>query len=554
MNKKVKFAALLIVLVLILNIIMPIKGVMADTVYVVTFQAEAGHTFSTDNSGNLMIDGDLVCLQNSNGVSVGEVNVQSATTDRPATASITVDSSIIGKLNYNTNKFTLYNTNGHVPHNMNDEFNSNVVFFVEDYNNNGSTADYEDIHVTATFNNTEGEIMINRERTPEGASYDGTLTQAGYTDSSKTNIINVNTSFGSAPVGTVTINGTQYNFNPDGYEVPGAASYTIVVEGDTTAVVPRTIIWTNPDFVPRDEDEEAWTSMFKIEHGYARAVEVYDADGYLIDPSQYTQPNEDEYGLKDGFGWISVIPGSRVVFEFVPEYGYQLTNISINEQPIGAAAEMNRFEFTMPNDSGNVHFAAEFTKTDDVVKSESDKVSGGSINLGKSLNGGTVQLSVNDVELSSDKIKGFENAAGDYKISNYLDIDLYNVFYKGKTDSDDVWSNKIDELDSEATISLKLADGITADDIVLVHNIHDGEEYEVIEIDSYDPETNVITFKAKSFSNYAIATKGEVKAENKESNPQTGDAIRNAAIVLVIATAIFGVTFIFKKNNNAKKH
>ena len=98
-----------------------------------------------------------------------------------------------------------------------------------------------------------------------------------------------------------------------------------------------------------------------------------------------------------------------------------------------------------------------------------------------------------------------------------------------KSDSEDVWLNKISELDKESTISLKLADGISAEDIVIVHNIHDGEEYEIIKIESYDAKTNTITFKTKSFSNYAIATK------NTSTNPHTLDSIYTWISMFVVS-------------------
>ena len=47
---------------------------------------------------------------------------------------------------------------------------------------------------------------------------------------------------------------------------------------------------------------------------------------------------------------------------------------------------------------------------------------------------------------------------------------------------------------------------------------YNGDTYEIIKIDSYDPETNTITFKTKSFSNYAIATKTSSAEENNEIN------------------------------------
>ena len=49
-------------------------------------------------------------------------------------------------------------------------------------------------------------------------------------------------------------------------------------------------------------------------------------------------------------------------------------------------------------------------------------------------------------------------------------------------------------------------------------------------------------------------TEEDKVVENNENSPQTGDVIRNAFIVLGVAIVAFGVTFIFKKNNNAKKH
>ena len=60
-------------------------------------------------------------------------------------------------------------------------------------------------------------------------------------------------------------------------------------------------------------------------------------------------------------------------------------------------------------------------------------------------------------------------------------------------------------------------------------NVHDGDKYEIIKIDSYDPETNTITFKTKSFSNYAIASKiSSSTTEETTENSETTDAKDNA--------------------------
>ena len=466
-------------------------------------------------------------------------------------------------LNSNTTSFNGL-TAGGAPKQIDAVFTSNT----NTNPNPGSNNDYEDVNVTVNYIGTYGEVQFNdygEGRTPEGQTYNGTV--KAYKDSSKTNKIAVRTAVGEQPAKTITINGvamTGINGTDENeFELAGAAGYTITVEADSQAVTPKTVIWVNPDYEPKTEEDKQWVKDFSIGHGYARAIEVYDPNGHKLNPADYinttVQPDgskSDDYGLNNGFGWVKILPGSKVVFDFVPEYGYQLTSISINGVAIKATSTMNRFEFTMPEGSGNIHFAATFSKTEDVLKTNSDKVTSGSVSMGDNkLNGGSVQIKVSDADVEPSKIKGFEGAAGDYKVSNILDIDLYNVFYKGKADSDDVWSNQIEELDGYVTITIKLADDVDGNEIVLVHNIHDGEEYEVIPT-TYDPETHTITFRTKSFSNYAIASKTvEKAAEIKTSDtPNTGDSIISAFAVFAVAGAGLFVTKKMKSSKLGKRY
>lgn len=417
-----------------------------------------------------------------------------------------------------------------------------VEFYVEYINdNNPPSQNYpDDIEIEGTYQSDGLGMNINLNGVNVGGeskSIKGTA--KGYATGSEKNIITIQLAFGDGNLGSVVINNQEMKLSEDvsdmaEFEVDPASKYTIVVTKSLdTSNVPRTIIWTNPDYRPSNEEEEKWASDFKIEHGYARIIEVYDENGKKLAPEEYVAENADEFGLDNGFGWAKVFPKYKVVFEFVPEYGYQLTKISMNESPMEASNDINLFSIDVAEDAGNIHFGAVFTKTDDVVKANSEKVVSGNIELGNKLDGGSAQLTVSDIELSSDKIAEFEKAAGQYTVSNYLDIDLYNVFYKGKNDADDVWSNKIDELDEYATISIKLEDGVSADDIVIVHNVHNGDKYEVIEIDSYDPDTNTITFKTKSFSHYAIATKtSNIKIEAADDTTENNSAKNKVANLL----------------------
>ena len=396
------------------------------------------------------------------------------------------------------------------------------------------------VPVTATLENTMGEIVFNDNGNTriEVQEKNTTVTENLdiVTPQSGKNTIKISTLPGQPQAYSVTVNNVNFDFNElkdvNTITVDEAASYTIVVHARSDAPIMHTIIWGNPGATDIDAKDAL------IGHGYAHVVAVYDENGNKVPENVYAQyPG----GVHDGNGWVEAYKNWKVVFEFVPEYGYQLTSVAANEMPLEPQETINQYTFIMPDT--NVHFAATFTPTTDVVDPASTKVQSGRINLGNTLDGGTATLTVNDVQLSQEKIKGFETAAGDYKVSQYLDIDLYNVFYKGKNDASDVWSNKIDELPKEATITLQLAAGINVDDIVLVHNIHDGETYEIIPIESYDPATRTITFKTKSFSNYAIAARNSKsgKKGGSKKSPNTGD--ENNVIPYVVLMASAGMAF-----------
>lgn len=338
-------------------------------------------------------------------------------------------------------------------------------------------------------------------------------------------------------VDEVTVNGTSVDFEAGDagsyiIEVGEDANYNIGISVEHAGPNKYTIIWSNPG-------GEAWDEDMKIVNGRAEILAVYDNDGELVPESEYTQEGS-THGLINEFGWALVKAGYKVVFKFTPFYGYQLVSVKANDLALEAQEDTNQYTFTMPNT--HVHFAADFAKTDDVVITGSDKVSGGVIELGSGeLDAGTAQLDVNDVELDADKITNFEAAANGAQISEYLDIDLYNVFYKGKSDSEDVWSNQIHELDKEATITLKLADNVDVSRVVIVHNIDDGDEFEIIKIDSYDVDAHTITFKTKSFSNFAIAlTAGAPDsgfATNTAASATSTIAAVSAAATIITATA-----------------
>lgn len=241
--------------------------------------------------------------------------------------------------------------------------------------------------------------------------------------------------------------------------------------------------------------------------------------------------NNNTEGNTDGAMTLPI--DAEITLSLIPEPGYQLVSFGINGGEFEPQENIGEYTFTIRG--GNGHLAANFEAVDDAVAANADAVESGSIVLGgdeESMNIGTARLDVDDVELSSEEIDGFEDATDGYDISTYLDISLYNTVYKGsETDS---WDTEVTELDHEAIITLKLEEGVDGNEVVIVHQKHDGT-YEVIPT-TYDPVAHTITFKTSSFSNYAIASR-------TVASPDTGamtTATKAGATVAIIAE--FAVT------------
>ena len=309
-------------------------------------------------------------------------------------------------------------------------------------------------------------------------------------------------------------------------EVDKADSYDIVA--DLTDVDPDEIfignfLWSND---PAEEGEDTYIGHSRIE-----LVQVE----YQIDNNAVVVPEQDmfdnEYIEYDPAGSLVVPEGSLCTMRIIPEYGYQVTAFGINGQDIITGEVLS--EFTFPISGGNFHLGAQVTQVDDIVDAQSEKVKSGNIEInGQDIESGSVVLTVSDAQIDDNKKAEFEEAAGDYTINSYLDIDLDQVVYKGS--ADDVWTNRIHELNNEATVILQLEEGVDGNNIIIVHNVNDGDEYEIIEIESYDSETNTITFKTKSFSNYAIAIK-----DNAQTGEETSTDKEQYTITAGDVTVIF---------------
>lgn len=423
------------------------------------------------------------------------------------------------------------------------EVNLNNTYGYEATGNEVPTISYPDnISIKAVYDGYGMEIYLNGERIgAESSSIVGT--GKGFATGDINNLIEIQLAFGDGTIGSVVVNDTEITLPNEekdrvSFTVKPASEYRILVKKSrNTSDIPRTIIW--------DSDKENNSSLKDselIKNGTVEIIDIKDKNGNSVGLDTVKQD------LKKNNGWASIIPGYKVIFRLKPDYGYQLTSITINDEKLIAGKEQSTFEYTMPDT--NVHISGIFEKVDDKVNNESKKIKNGKIVIdGKEIDSGSVVLSVNDAKLSENQINNFENNANNYKIMSYLDIKLNQVLYKGT--ENDTWVNKIDKLNNNAKIALQLENGVDGNEVVIIHEKHDGT-YEIIPT-VFDSNTNTITFETSSFSNYAIASK---TVENKENtaisdntenikNPKTGDNIVMYTVVALIS--IIGIFVIRRK-------
>lgn len=406
----------------------------------------------------------------------------------------------------------------------------------------------QDIEIKGTYNGFGMEISLNGVRVgAESANVKGIA--KGYATGNIKNKVTIQLAFGDGNIGDVFING-MYMTLPNGttdraeFEVEPAKKYEInVTKSKDTSNVPKTIIW--------DSDKTNNSSIKDnelLKNGTIEILDIKDPNGNSVGLNNVNQD------LNKNNGWASIIPGSKVILKLKPDYGYQLTSIIINEKKLIAGKEQSTFEYVMPDT--NVHISGIFEKVDDKVNAKSDKVKNGTIELGgKEIDTGSVVLSVEDINLSKEQITNFEKSANGYNISSYLDISLSQVIYKGT--QEDVWKNELKELNNPAKITLKLENEIDGNEVVIVHEKHDGT-YEVIPT-TYNSETNTITFFTTSFSNYAIASKNATLENNQKDNsinPKTGDNVIVYIVLFIIA--ILGIITLvivnIKKSKKSRRH
>lgn len=424
------------------------------------------------------------------------------------------------------------------------EFIGNLNIRLEkDYPPSPTPSYPDDIEIRGLCDDSSMEVFFNGVRVSDKESSIISGNAKGYATGDINNLIKIQLAFGDGNIGSIAVNDQDINLPADTKDVaeftvkPSSFYNILVKKSRDNSSVPRTIIWDSDKSNNSDLNEDEL-----LKNGTIEILAITDPQGNPMDLKNQNIIKQDT--IKNS-GWANIIPGSKVILRLKPDYGYQLTSIKINDENLLARDEQSTFEYIMPN--VNVHLSGIFQKVEDKVVSQSNKVKEGEIQISsEEINSGSVVLSIDDVNLLEKQISNFKEKANGYEILSCLNIHLDQVLYKGTPDN--VWSNQLNDLNNEATITLKLEENIKGNQIVMVHEKSDGT-YEIIPT-SYDPSSNTITFKTSSFSNYALAVKTG-KYEDS-SIPQTGDNIIKYAIIFALALLGLAVFIVISKKNKQK--
>lgn len=500
-----------------------------------------GSLYSSNSGGRYQIYGN------------GEVTV-TAIPANGYSADLRYQGNLLGQT---TAKYNLTNNN---PVRVDGEFSAGVSgTSVNSTINYAYANDRVEIHINGDYFDTEHAIAGANNNETSG-TFNGNINY-NYDNSGTVNI-DLETLFISR-ITSVIVNGEEYATKPEFPKTPEqlleaidnqVIRYSIQVPYSTTynistVTTPNTGEYmTVGNFLWSYQDIDQGTDDY-VGHGSFELVKVkYKGVEYTEQQIKDLNKGYMKWEQSEDEGGALLPAGAELTVRLMPDAGYQLTSFTINGGEFEPGEEVGIYTFEVPR--GNFHLGAHFTKVNDKVNSnDSDAISSGSIKLSgseSSMASGTARLDVKDIELDESQISNFEDAAGEYKITNYLDISLYNTIYKGKTT--DAWDEQVTELDHKATIKLKLADDINGNEVVIVHQKHDGT-YEVIET-TYDPDTNTISFVTDSFSNYAIASKTNAPRtviSNKANNPLTSDNILTYIGILALSSIGLIIGIVIKK-------
>lgn len=264
----------------------------------------------------------------------------------------------------------------------------------------------------------------------------------------------------------------------------------------------RTITWAY--------DRQTYGEDAYLEHGKAQVVAVEGVDDL------YNIPFASNPGDEKG-GHIAVEAGKQVTVRLTPDYGYQLTGVTLNGGvTLAPQAEVSTFTFTMPDT--NVHFKGIFTQTQDEIKTSGTKVSSASVENGaNAAPSGNLRLTVEDSDANTtNALAQVENAVS----AEAVNLTLDQIVSKGDGTN---WENPVTQFDQPVKMKLQVADYDTVAGYEVVRE-HNGN---LTKLTTSVSENGTLTFETNQFSTYFIvktakkADNGNAKTEKSSNTSST---------------------------------
>lgn len=264
----------------------------------------------------------------------------------------------------------------------------------------------------------------------------------------------------------------------------------------------RTITWAY--------DRQTYGEDAYLEHGKAQVVAVEGVDDL------YNIPFASNPGDEKG-GHIAVEAGKQVTVRLTPDYGYQLTGVTLNGGvTLAPQAEVFTFTFTMPDT--NVHFKGIFKQTQDEINTSGTKVFSASVENGaNAAPSGNLRLTVEDSDANTtNALAQVENAVS----AEAVNLTLDQIVSKGDGTN---WENPVTQFGQPVKMNLKVVDYDTAAGYAVVRE-HDGN---LTNLPTSVSEDGTLTFETNQFSTYFIvktakkADNGNAKTENSSNTSST---------------------------------
>lgn len=298
------------------------------------------------------------------------------------------------------------------------------------------------------------------------------------------------TNFSAGEGGWITISGvTKSTSSPENYNIS-------IDEYERTEF---TIWWS---YNPNDAGQGIYVANGQ--------VEVVSVNGQA---PNWNPPNA--YGT--GGGYLVVPKGATIILKLIPDYGYQVGSLTINDTTFTPGSE--ECEFKLPAVAGDLHLSGAFVKASDKIVASGAYSSATIANGQNATDHGNLQLTINE---ETNAVDMSDVVAGSESVQT-LDMGLDRLVSKGTSGgvSQGEWTTPITEFTNNITVTIPITDttGLSDGQTYGIVRNHDGQNEELTA--TYNASAKTLTFLTNKFSKYTIIKRDAATAPTIPVAPTT---------------------------------